>query len=149
MNNSGKGNGLMILLIPVFLIAILIVTDTVISYSQNKSFKNVTEEVIEEVVNNENVTVEQYKDEIKRVYERRGYSTVGLYVEADEDRIYVENDYLYFGLFTSFKKYGEDIEVKLFGIEYFTFRLKKASKTFVKVEVTYDEDGELIYEYLK
>lgn len=149
MNNSGKGNGLMILLIPVFLIVILIITDTVISYSQNKSYKRVTEEVIEEVLSNENITVEQYKDEIKRVYERRNYSTVGLYVEADEDRLYVENEHLYFGLFTSFKKHGEDIEVKLLGIEYLTFRLKKASKTFVKVEVTYDEDGELIYEYLK
>lgn len=149
MNNSGKSSVLMILLIPVFLVAILIVTDTVISYSQNKSFKKVTEEVIEEVVNNENITVEEYKDEIKRVYERRGYRTVGLVVEASEDRLYVENENLYFGLFTSFKKYGEDIEFQLFGIEYLTFRLKKASKTFVKVEVTYDEDGELIYEYLK
>ena len=149
MNSSGKGNALMILLIPVFLVVILLVTDTVISYSQNKSFKRVTEEVIEEVVNNKDITLDEYKSEIKRVYERRGYKTDGLVVEAEEDRLYVENDHLYFGLFTSFKSYGEDIEIKLFGIEHLTFRLKKASKTFVKVEVTFDENNELVYEYLK
>ena len=146
---KSSGGIITLLLIPVFLLLVLVIIDTIVGYTQNKTFKEVTERVIEEVVSNEDITVEDYKDEIKRVYERRGYKTDGLVVEATEDRIYVENDMMYFGIFSSLKKHGEEMYYSLFGIEQLTFKLKKGSKAFVRVEATFDENNELVFEYLK
>lgn len=146
---KSSGGIITLLLIPVFLVLILVIIDTIVGYTQNKTFKEVTERVIEEVVSNEDIAVEDYSAEIKRVYERRGYKTDGLVVDATEDKIYVENDMMYFGIFTSLKKYGEEIYIPLFGIEQLTFKLKKGSKAFVRVEATFDENNELVFEYLK
>jgi len=149
MNNNGKGNAFYILLIPIFVIAAVIVTDTVISYTQNKTYKEVTERIINEVSNNEELGYDDYENEIKKAYERRGYKTVRLVVEASEEKIYVENEHSYFGLLTSFKENGEEFEFSIFNIEYLTFKLKKNSKIFVKVNATYDEDNKLVFEYTK
>jgi len=149
MDNKGKGNIVYILLIPVFLILFLIITDTVISYTQTKTYKEVTERVIEEVRTNENITYDDYYIEIKKAYERRGYNTERLVVEANEYEVYVENEHVYFGLFTSLGKRGQEEEVTFFGIEYLTFKLKKNSKTFVKVKAKYNNEDKLEFEYIK
>lgn len=149
MNNNGKGNIIFILLIPVFIICVLVIVDTIISYTQTKTYKEVTERIIKEVVENEELTYEDYYDEIKRSYERRGYKTERLVVEADEYKIYVENEHVYFGLFTSVGKQGEEVEFTFFNIEYLTFKLKKNSKTFIKLEATLDENNKLEFEYIK
>ena len=39
MNKNGKSNILFIILIPFFLILALIIVDTIISYSENKTYK--------------------------------------------------------------------------------------------------------------
>lgn len=148
MNKSGKGHIFFILLIPVFIIAALIVVDTIIGMTENKKYRHDTEEIIKEVYNDKKIPYNKYYDEIKKRYERKGYKTERLVVEANDYRIYVENEHVYFGLFTSLSKRGEEVEFTFFNIEYLTFRLKKNSKLFLKVEAkkAYDsEELEFVY----
>ena len=148
MNNKGKGNALFVLLIPIFIVVVIIIADTVMSYGQTKTYKELTEKIIKDVTNMD-IEPSEFPKEIKRAYERYGYETDRLVVDVDDYRLYLENEHVYFGLLTSLGKRGEEVEFKLFNIEYLTFKLKKNSKTFIKVEVTEDENNELKFEYLK
>ena len=147
MNKLGKSDIKFILLIPLILIATLIVVDTLISYSENKRFKTITEEIIKGTMEDDNIEYSEYYDEIKKQYERNDYDTDMLVVEANNYSVYVENEHKYFGLLSSLRNSkNEKQQVKLLGI---TFNLRKNSKAFVKVTAKYDYNNNLTFEYEK
>ncbi len=147
MNKLGKSDIKFILLIPLILIATLIVVDTLISYSENKRFKTITEEIIKGTMEDDNIEYSEYYDEIKKQYERNDYDTDMLVVEANSYSVYVENEHKYFGLLSSLRNsINEKQQVKLLGI---TFNLRKNSKAFVKVTAKYDYNNNLTFEYEK
>lgn len=147
MNKLGKSDIKFILLIPFILLATLIVVDTLISYSENKRFKTITEEIIKGTMENDNIEYSEYYDEIKKQYERNDYDTDMLVVEANSYSVYVENEHKYFGLLSSLRNgINEKQQVKLLGI---TFNLRKNSKAFVKVTAKYDYNNNLTFEYEK
>lgn len=147
MNNKGKGNAIFILLIPVFIFFSMIISDTFFRYSEEKKFKIATEKIINEVMDNDDIDYNEYYKEIKRLYELKKYNTNMLVVDADEYNVHVENEYVYFSLFTSLSRTGEVFEVKLFNIDYLTFKLKKNSRFMLKVDVKENEKGKRIFEY--
>ena len=147
MNKLGKSDIKFILLIPFLLLATLIVVDTLISYSENKRFKTITEEIIKGTMEDDNIEYSEYYDEIKKQYERNDYDTDMLVVEANSYSVYVENEHKYFGLLSSLRNsINEKQQVKLLGI---TFNLRKNSKAFVKVTAKYDYNNNLTFEYEK
>lgn len=147
MNKLGKSDIKFILLIPFILLATLIVVDTLISYSENKRFKTITEEIIKGTMEDDNIEYSEYYDEIKKQYEKNDYDTDMLVVEANSYSVYVENEHKYFGLLSSLKNsINEKQQVKLLGI---TFNLRKNSKALVKVTAKYDYNNNLTFEYEK
>lgn len=147
MNKLGKSDIKFILLIPFILLATLIVVDTLISYSENKRFKTITEEIIKGTMEDDNIEYSEYYDEIKKQYERNDYDTDMLVVEANSYSVYVENEHKYFGLLSSLRNsINEKQQVKLLGI---TFNLRKNSKALVKVTAKYDYNNNLTFEYEK
>lgn len=147
MNKNGKGGIIFIILIPLILIATLIIVDTIISYTTTKTYKKVTENILTEIINNPEIDVSEYSEEIKKSYERKGYKTEMLVVEANSYDVYLENEHEYFNLFSSLsKKRGEDGEIKILGV---TFKVKKNSVTRLKVTASYNYEDELIFEYTK
>lgn len=147
MNKLGKSDIKFILLIPFILLATLIVVDTLISYSENKRFKTITEEIIKGTMEDDNIEYSEYYDEIKKQYEKNDYDTDMLVVEANSYSVYVENEHKYFGLLSSLRNSkNEKQQVKLLGI---TFNLRKNSKAFVKVTAKYDYNNNLTFEYEK
>lgn len=147
MNNKGKGNALFILLIPLFIFLALVISDTVLRFSEEKRFKSDTEDIINEVMDNEEIDYKDYYKEIKKLYERKKYKTDMLVVEADQYNVHVENEDVFFGLLTSLSKTGEEFEVKIFNIDYLTFKLKKNSRFMLKVDVKKDLNGKRVFEY--
>lgn len=147
MNNKGKGNALFIVLIPLFIFLALVISDTVFRFCEEKRFKSDTEEIINEVMDNEEIDYKDYYKEIKKLYERKKYKTDMLVVEADQYNVHVENEGVFFGLFTSLSKTGEEFEVKIFNIDYLTFKLKKNSRFMLKVDVKNDLNGKRVFEY--
>lgn len=147
MDKYGKGGTIFIVLIPVILIITLVVVDTIINFTTTKAYQKVTENILNEVMNNPEIDVEDYSEEIKRSYERKGYETDMLVIEANSYDVYVENEHKYFNLFSSLiNKNGEDGEIKIFGV---TFKVKKNSVVRLKVTATYNYDEELEFEYTK
>lgn len=147
MNKNGKSNIVFLLLIPIILVLTLIVVDTIISYTNNKSYKKITENIIKEVMSDETLDVQEYSDEIKKKYERLGYDTEMLVVEANSYDVYVENEYAYFGLFSSFSnRLGEETEIKILGVP---FKVRKNSVMRLKVTASYNYGDELEFEYTK
>lgn len=147
MNNNGKSNIIFLILIPAFFIVSLIVVDTFVSYIQNKKFKNITEEIIREVMSNDELYEDEYYDEIKRLYEFNNYDTDDLVVDADGYSVRVDNEYNYFGIISSLtNKRGEDTDVNIFGIK---FRVKKSSKVIVSVEAKYNYDDEIEINFIE
>ncbi len=147
MNKLGKSDIKFILLIPFILLATLIVVDTLISYSENKRFKTITEEIIKGTMEDDNIEYSEYYDEIKKQYEKNDYDTDMLVVEANSYSVYVENEHKYFGLLSSLRNsINEKQQVKLLGI---TFNLRKNSKALVKVTAKYDYNNNLTFEYEK
>ena len=147
MNKYGKGGTIFIALIPVILIVTLVVVDTIISFTINKNYEKVTEKILTDIMTNSEVYVEDYSGEIKRAYERKGYETDMLVVEANSYDVYVENEHKYFNLFSSLlNKRGDDGEIKILGV---TFKVKKNSIARLKVTATYDYENNLVFEYTK
>ena len=170
MNNSGSVKSKLIILIPIFIIIILLIVDTFISLLENNRFKKDTELIITEVMNRSDISFEDYKYEIKKLYELKKYSTDNLVVEFNGDSLYVENDNKYFGLFSSLKTYNyitnnvkflwfnipiiksikkidRDYEnVKIFGL---TFKVRKGSRSLVKVTALKDYEGKIEFIYEK
>lgn len=145
MNNNGKASGAFLFLIPVFFVVVLIVMDTIFSYSQNKNYKNITESIIKEVMGNQELEYEEYYDEIKRLYKKKGYSTEFLVVDASSYDVYVENSHNYFGIFSSLKNTkNEGTDIVILGV---TFKAKKNSVTSLKVNARFNYDDELEFEY--
>ena len=147
MNNKGKSNIIFILLMPVFFIVTIIFVDTMVSYNTTKTYKNVTENIIREVLENDEIEYEEYYDEIKKLYEKKNYETNMLVVTANEYKVSVDNEHSYFGLLSSLtNKNGEDTQISIFGIK---FNVKKGSKTSISVEAKYNYDDELVFEYME
>ena len=170
MNNSGSVKSKLIILIPIFIIIILLIVDTFISLLENNRFKKDTELIITEVMNRSDISFEDYEYEIKKLYELKKYSTENLVVENNSDSLYVENDNKYFGLFSSLKTYNyitnnvkflwfnipiiksikkidKNYEnVKLFGL---TFKVRKGSRSLVRVTALKDYEGKIEFRYEK
>jgi len=147
MNNSGKSNAVFLLLIPIFFVLALIIVDTVFNYVENKRFKSTTESIISEVMNDNEINYEDYNEEIKKKYERRGYETEMLVVEANSYDVYVENEHSYFGIFSSFSnKKSIESEIKILGV---TFKVRKNSVARIKLTASFDYNDELTFEYIK
>ena len=147
MNKNGKGGTIFIVLIPLILIVTLIIVDTLVSFTTKKNYEKVTESILTEIMTNGEIYVEDYSDEIKRAYERKGYETDMLVVEANSYDVYLENEHEYFNLFSSLSnKRGDDGEIKILGV---TFKVKKNSVARLKVTATYDYEGNIVFEYTK
>lgn len=147
MKNNGKSNIIFLILIPIILIATLIIIDTLISYGANKKFKNDTETIIKDVLTNDELNYDEYYDEIKRLYEKKNYDIDQLVVESNDYNFYLENEYNYFNLFSSLKNTKNKKEyVTILG---FTFKAKRNSKAFIKVNANYDNMGKIIFTYTK
>ncbi len=147
MNNNGKSGVVFLILIPIFFVLSLIITDTFISYNENKRYKKVTEDIITEVMNNDKLDYEEYYDEIKRLYEFNNYETDMLVVNANNYNINVDNEHRYFGIISSLtNKEGEDTQVKILGVE---FNVKKGSKTIVRVEAKRNSNDEIEFNYIE
>lgn len=146
MNNDGKIN-ILFVLIPVFLIVTLILVDTLISFSENKTFRAVTEDIIKSTLEDDNIDSSEYLNEIKRKYSEKNYDTEMLVVNEEGNGIYLENENKYFGLLSSLKTSKSKKEkVDIFGI---TFNLRKNSKSIIKVKAYYDYDDNLKFDYVK
>lgn len=146
MNNDGKIN-ILFVLIPVFLIVTLILVDTLISFSENKTFRVVTEDIIKSTLEDDNIDSSEYLNEIKRKYSEKNYDTEMLVVNEEGNGIYLENENKYFGLLSSLKTSKSKKEkVDIFGI---TFNLRKNSKSIIKVKAYYDYDDNLKFDYVK
>lgn len=147
MNKYGKGGAIFIVLIPIILIITLVIVDTIISYTTTKTYQKITENILTEIITNPEIEIEDYNDEIKRAYERNGYETDMLVVEANSYDVYVENEHSYFGLFSSLSNNkGDEGEIKILGV---TFKVKKNSVTRLKVTAKYNYEDELEFEYTK
>ena len=147
MNKSGKSSFIFILLIPIFLIGTLIVVDTIISYNQKKLYKEITEKIITQVMEDDDFEYEEYYDEIKRLYEYYKYEKKMLVVDANETKVTVDNEHNYFGLFSSLtNRSGEDTIISILGVE---FKAKKGSKISLSVEASYDSDDKIVFEYME
>lgn len=132
MDKTGKSNVIFLILIPIFFIISLIIVDTFISYSENKRYKKITEQIILEVMNDDNLSIDDYYDEIKRHYEMNNFETDMLIVDASGYSVHIENEHRYFGIISSItNKDGEDEIVKILGVE---FNVKKSSKAIIKIE---------------
>ena len=146
MNNDGKIN-ILFVLIPVFLIITLILVDTLISFSENKTFRVVTEDIIKSTLEDDNIDSSEYLNEIKRKYSEKNYDTEMLVVNEEGNGLYLENENKYFGLLSSLKTSKSKKEkVDIFGI---TFNLRKNSKSIIKVKAYYDYDDNLKFDYVK
>ena len=147
MNNNGKSNFIFILIIPLFIVMSLIVVDTLFSYIENKRLKSTTESILTDIINNNEIDINEYNDEIKKEFERKGYETDMLIVEANDYDVYVENEHAYFGIFSSFsKKKSMETEVNILGL---TFKAKKNSVVRIKVTAKLNYDNQLEFEYTK
>lgn len=147
MNNNAKTNASFLALIPLFFVISLIIVDTLFSYVENKRFKNITENIIKEVMTNEEISIEDYKEEIKKSYERNGYETDMLIVETNDYDVYIENEHYYFGIFSSFSnKKSIESEIKILGI---TFKVRKNSVARIKIRANLNYSDELNFEYTK
>ncbi len=147
--SSDKSKVFSLLLIPLFLVFGAIVIDTGISMYQSHKLKSDTESFINEVVSRDDLDYTEYENEIRRIYERYNYETDMLVVSASSNKIYVENEHKYSGIFTSlfYKSKEENIEEKkILGIP---FHISKNSKAFVKVEATIDDKGNINFEYVE
>lgn len=145
MNNNGKLSSIFMILIPIFFIVSLLIVDTLINIIENNRYKKVTESIIAGVVNNDDILASEYKDEIKKAYERQGFQTSMLVVMANDYEVHVENEHEFFGIISAFsKRKGDDEEIKIFGL---TFKIKKNSVARLSVNAKYDSEGSLIFEY--
>ena len=147
MNHNGKASSVFLVLVPIIFVLTLIVVDTMFSYLENNRLKKTTENIIREVMNDDEIIIDDYYDEIKKRYERKGYNTEMLVVEADNYNVYVENEHSYFGVF-SFLTSKKNIEskVKILGV---TFKVKKNSVARIKVNASFNYENELEFEYTK
>jgi len=147
MNNDGKSNIIFIILIPLFFIISIIIVDTFVSYSQNKKFKIITENIIKDVMTNDELYEEDYYNEIKRLYKLNNYNTDSLVVDANEYNLRLDNEHSYFGIISSLtNRQGEDDIINILGID---FKVKKSSKVIISIEARYNYEDELEINYLE
>ena len=147
MKSSGKSNIIFLILIPLFFIISIIIVDTFVSFSQNKKFKKITENIIKDVISNDEIYEDDYYNEIKRLYQLNNYKTDNLVVDYNGYSLRIDNEHSYFGIISSLtNKRGEDTIINLFGID---FKVKKSSKVIISVEAKYNYDNELEINYLE
>lgn len=147
MNKSGKASSVFLVLVPIIFVLTLIIIDTLFSYLENNRLRKTTETILTEVMKDDEINVEEYSDEIKKRYERSGYSTEMLVVETNSYDVYIENEHSYFGIFSALtSKKNVESEIKLLGL---TFKVKKNSVARIKVTASFNYDDELEFEYTK
>lgn len=147
MSNNGKSNIIFLILIPLFFIISIIIVDTFVSFSQNKKFKIITENIIKDVISKDEIYEDEYYSEIKRLYELNNYETDSLVVNYDGYSLRIDNEHSYFGIISSLtNRNGEDDIINILGIE---FKVKKSSKVILSVEARYNYDDELEINYLE
>ena len=147
MNNDGKLNIVFIIIIPVFFILSLVIVDTFFNYTQTKKYKKITENIIKEVMNNDELSEDEYYDEIKRLYELNNYETDSLVVNANSYSLRLDNEHAYFGIISSItNRRGEDTVINILGIE---FKVKKSSKVIISAEARYNYEDELEINFLE
>lgn len=146
MNKNGKSSVAFLGFIPLFFVITIIIVDTLFNYIENKRFKNVTESIVSEVLK-EDINDSEYKEEIRKRYERQGFETEMLIVETDGYKVYLENEHAFFGLFSSFSnKKNIETNIKILGI---TFKVKKNSIARIKVNASLDNEDKVKFEYIK
>jgi len=147
MNKNGKSNMLFLLLIPLFFGLAIIIVDTFFSYTQNKNLKHITEKIIKEVIEDDEIEIDEYAYEIKRRYEMNNIDVDSLIVDASEYEVNVANQHRYFGLFSSLTNEAlPEIEVSIIGLK---FKLKKGSVAIINVTARENSDKEIQFEYSK
>lgn len=146
MNNKGKSI-VNIILIPIIFIISIIILDTYINFIQNKKFKMVTKDIIVAVMENKEISIDDYDEQLKRLYELNNYETDSLVVDANEYSVKVSNEHVYFGIISSLtnKSIKDDI-VNILGID---FKVKKSSKAMVEVEAKYNYDNEIEINFIE
>ena len=147
MDKNGKSNIIFLILIPLFFVISIIIVDTFFSYSQNKKFKIITENIIKDVMSNEELYEDDYHNEIKRLYELNNYKTDNLVVNYDGYSLRIDNEHSYFGIISSLtNRSAEDDIINILDIE---FKVKKSSKVIISVEARYNYENELEINYLE
>jgi len=146
MNNKGKSI-INIILIPIIFIVFLIILDTYISFIQEKKFKIVTEDIIKAVMTDDEISIDDYDEQIKRLYELNKYKTDSLVVDANDYSVKVSNEHSYFGIISSItNRQGEDDIINILGLD---FKVKRCSKVIISLEARYNYEDELEINYLE
>ena len=169
MNNKGFSKTRILLVIPIFLILLLLILDTFISSLETNRLRNTTMNIVKDAMDSD-ISYDEYYDFIKRQYELKKYDTDMLLVEANNYTVYVENEYRYFGLFSSLKTYNyitEEVnvlgfkinvikslkkveqkygEISILGVK---FKVKRGSKAIVKLRAKRNYDDEIEFEFEK
>lgn len=102
MDKKGQSAVIFIILIPVFLIITAIVVDMGINSYNEKKLKNVTEDVLEVLVESEKLEVEELKKSAVRIYEDNDIGCEYLYIEVLYDnKIKISNNYVYYSFMNS------------------------------------------------
>jgi len=117
-NKRGQTLILFIILIPLIIMLVAFVIDVGLIVSENNRLREVTKNIIEEVIKNDNTEI------VKKVYEKNDVDTKNLEVIYEENKIRIKNKidvYSIFGGIIGISKYsvkidmtGEVINGKLF-----------------------------------
>ena len=140
MNRNGQSAVIFIILVPVFLLLAVIILDTGINMHSEKKLKNVTEDVLELLLSNEDLenvsyeneeeVLEELREEAVRFYENNEIDTSDVYIELSYgQRIIITNIHRNYSLANSLLGKGDgkrQIRVKAEG---------------------YLDDGELVVEF--
>lgn len=105
MNKHGQSLVLFIIIIPISIIVTALVVDTGINMYNEKKLKNVTEDVITNILEND-LTSDKYEERAKNIYEKNKIDTDYLMVTETYDGIEVYNSTLYYSLFNSIFRNG-------------------------------------------
>ena len=109
--------------------------------------EKITENIIYEVMNNNDLYYDEYYDEIKRLYEFNNYETDMLVVEASDYKVTIDNEHKFFGLISSLTNKTTDYTmINLLGLE---FKVKKSSKITISVEAKFNSEDEIELEYVE
>lgn len=140
MDRKGQAALVLIILIPVFMVLAAIIIDTGINMYYDKKLKNVTEDVVTNLLENENIKeidseneeqIEEIIKKAKKIYEDNKINTESLYIEfAYGERIILSNTHIYYSFMNSLFNKGNGNR-----------------QIFIEVEAYKDSKGEIVIEY--
>ena len=106
MNNKGQSTIIFVILIPIFIIFAVLIADTAINIYNDKKLKNITEEVLTDILEN-NVSEEKIESRARIIYEENDIDTEYLNIEISSDKkIKIYNSTLYYSVINSIFKNG-------------------------------------------